>query len=166
MCINIFMIRKREKNMRSQKGITMMGLVIYITSFLVVTGIVAGITAFFYGNSTLMTGELYSAADYNKLNLYLVKESEQEGNRVTDIALSNEDPTEGEAKDAYYVAFSNGDRFTFDTDNNLLYYNSICLCEDVQKFKVSKEYAYGKEVLSIMVGFTNKSYTCKYTMAQ
>lgn len=152
--------------MRSQKGITMMGLVIYITSFLVVTGIVAGITAFFYGNSNLMTQELYSAADYNKLNLYLVRESEQVGNRVSEISLLGETPKEGEDKDAYYVIFSNGDRFTYDYDNHLLYYNSICLCEDVQKFKVNTSYDTGKEVVSVMVGFTNKSYTCKYTMAQ
>lgn len=153
---------KERKNMCSNKGITMMGLVIYITSFLIVTGIVAGITAFFYGNSALMTQELYSAADYNKLNLYLVKESEQEGNRVSDIALSNEDATDN----TYYLSFSNGDRFTFDYDTKLLYFNSICICEDVQKFKVSKDYTSGKEVLNVMVGFTNKSYTCKYTMIQ
>lgn len=153
---------KERKNMHSNKGITMMGLVIYITSFLIVTGIVAGITAFFYGNSALMTQELYSAADYNKLNLYLVKESEQEGNRVSDIVLSNEDDTDN----TYYLSFSNGDRFTFDYDTNLLYFNSICICEDVQKFKVSKDYTSGKEVLNVMVGFTNTSYTCKYTMIQ
>ena len=160
-------LRKREKSMRSQKGVTMIGLIMYITCFLVITGIVAGVTAFFYGNSTLMTEELYSAADFNKLNLYLVKESEQIGNRVDEILL--EDDTAGgqdATQDAKYVAFSNGDRLTFDTNAHLLYYNSICLCEDVQKFRISLDYTSGKEVLSVMVGFTNKSYTCKYTMAQ
>lgn len=77
--------------MRSNKGITMMGLIIYITSFLVVTGVVAGLTSFFYGNSTLLTKELYSSADYNKLNLYLVKESEQQGNRVDEIVALNKE---------------------------------------------------------------------------
>ncbi len=152
--------------MSSQKGITMMSLIIYITSFLVVTGIVAGITAFFYGNSNLMSKELYSASDFNKLNLYLVKESEQDGNRIKEIALSSESPKEGEEKDAYYLLFSNGDRFTFDSDNGLLYYNSVCICEDVNKFKVKSEYGSGREVINVMVGFTNKSYSCKYTMAQ
>ena len=146
---------EREKNnMRSNKGITMMSLIIYITSFLLVTGIVAGVTAFFYGNSSLMTAELYSAADYNKLNLYLVKESEQENNRVKDIAR-NEAAGDNNS-DAYYLEFTNGDRFTY-----------VCLCEDVQSFKVNPlEYTSGKEVLSIMVEFTNKSYSSKYTMAQ
>ena len=148
--------------MSSRNGITMISLIIYITSFLIVTGVVAAITAFFYGNTNLMTQELYSAADYNKLNLYLVKESEQKGNRVSSIT---DDEGETESKD-YFVSFSNGDRFTFDSENKLLYYNSICLCEDVQNFKVKKEYDSGKEVLKVIVGFTNKSYTCKYTMAQ
>lgn len=149
--------------MRSQKGVTMMSLIIYITSFLVITGLVAGITSFFYSNSTLMTEELYSAADYNKLNLYLVKESEQQGNRVKNIEFAND---EEDSKDAYSLSFTNGDKFTFDPFNNLLYYNNICICEDVQKFKVDTEYTYGKEVMNVMIGFTNKSYSCKYTMMQ
>ena len=142
--------------MNSQKGITMISLIIYISSFLIVTGVVAGITAFFYGNTTLMTQELYSSADYNKLNLYLVKESEQKGNRVEQDSTNNNN----------CVKFSNGDKFTFDSMNKLLYYNSICICEDVQNFDVKTEYDSGKEVMKVIVGFTNKSYTCKYTMAQ
>jgi len=161
----IYYTKEREYFMRSNKGITMMSLIIYITSFLLVTGIVAGVTAFFYGNSSLMTAELYSAADYNKLNLYLVKESEQENNRVKDIARV--EAAGASDSNAYYLEFTNGDRFTYDEDNKLLYFNYICLCEDVQNFKVNDpEYDTGKEVISVMVEFTNKSYTSKYTMAQ
>ena len=143
---------------KSKKGITMMSLIIYITSFLVITGVVAGITAFFYGNSNLMTQELYSSADYNKLNLYMVKESEQKGNRVSKI---NSD--ENITKD---VTFSNGDKFTFDSVNHLLYYNSICLCEDVKEFDVKPYSDSGKEVLNVKINFSNVSYSCKYTMVQ
>ena len=150
--------------MRSKKGITMMSLVIYVTSFLLVTGIVAGVTAFFYGNSTLMTSELYSAADYNKFNVYMVKESSQEGNRITD--LQNLEAVGSSDVNTYYIKFSNEDRFTYDNVNKLLYFNSICLCEDVQSFKATTDYSTGKEVVDVLIGFTNKSYRCKYTMAQ
>ena len=129
-----------------------MSLVIYISGFLIVICVVAGITSFFYGNSTLMTQELYSSSEFNKINLYLVKESEQKGNRVKEISPNLE--------------FSNGDKFLYDSANKLLYYNSICLCEDVQDFTVQSEYTSGKEVISVKVEFTNKSYSCKYTMAQ
>ncbi len=63
--------------LKFQKGVTMLSLVIYIASFLVVAGVVAGITIFFYNNTSLLDTEVYSAAEYNKLNMYLVKESEQ-----------------------------------------------------------------------------------------
>ena len=55
----------------------MLSLVIYIASFLVVAGVIAGITIFFYNNTKLLDTEVYSAAEYNKLNMYLVKESEE-----------------------------------------------------------------------------------------
>lgn len=139
----------------SNKGITMMSLIIYITSFLVVVGVVAGITSFFYGNASLMTQELYSSSDYNKLNLYLVKESEQVGNRVSSLNSENG-----------ILSFTNGDKFTYDKTNKLLYYNSICLCEDIQNFSTNTEYTDGKEVINVNVEFTNRSYSCKYTMAQ
>lgn len=143
-------------NLKSQKGITMMSLVIYVASFLVVASIVSGITIFFYNNTALIDKEIYSAAEYNKLNMYLVKESEQLDNRYAEFDNSS---------DMYYLDFSDGNRFTFDNVNNLLYYNKICLCEDVQDFDVQREYQTGKEVLKIKVSFSNKTYTNKYTMA-
>ena len=149
-----------NKKMRSHKGITMISLIIYISSFLVVTGIVAGITSFFYGNSNLMTQDLYSSADYNKLNLYFVKESEQNGNRINSINPENSSQT------TEYLDFKNGDVYTYDKTNKMLYYNSICICEDVQDFKVSREFSTGKEVMNVMITFSNSSYSCKYTMAQ
>jgi hypothetical protein len=145
--------------LNSQKGITMMSLVIYIASFLLVSGIIASITIFFYNNTSLMDEELYSATEYNKLNAYLVHESQIDGNRLVNNEL-----------DALSVLvafeFSNGDKYTLDTESHLLYYNSICLCEDVQDIEIEQSYDTGKEVLKVKVAFTNKTYTTSYTMAQ
>ena len=57
-----------------------------------------------------------------------------------------------------------GDKITWDNQSKLLYFNQICLCEDVQGLKASKDYTTGKEVLLIKIDFTNKSYSSKYTM--
>ena len=67
-------------NYKSQKAITMVSLVIYIGCFLVITGIIGAVTVFFYNNTSLLNSEVYSSAEYNKLNMYLVKESEEQGN--------------------------------------------------------------------------------------
>ena len=145
--------------LNSKKGITMMSLVIYVASFLVISGIIASLTMFFYNNTTLIDVENYSAAEYNKLNMYFVKESEETGNKLIEI-----DQNTGSS--IAFIEFSNGDRFTLDKVTNLLYYNKICLCEDVKNFEVQKDYETGKEVVKVKVEFSNKSYTTKYTMAE
>ena len=142
-------------NYKSQKAITMVSLVIYIGCFLVITGIIGAVTVFFYNNTSLLNSEVYSSAEYNKLNMYLVKESEEQGNSFVNFDNSS---------NMYTLTFSNGNVYTFDKDNNLLYFNKICLCEDVQEFKVSTDYTTGKEVIKVKIDFTNKSYTTNYTM--
>ena len=142
--------------MQNKKGITMMNLIIYVASFLVIAGVIASITAFFYSNTALLDEEIYSAAEFNKLNAYLVKESEEELNKVREISLNGEETR--------YIEFTNNDRYTYDSNNHMLYYNSSLLCEDVQGFKTEKTYTNGKEVIKVIVNFTNKAYSCKYTM--
>ncbi len=142
-------------NYKSQKAITMVSLVIYIGCFLVITGIIGAVTVFFYNNTSLLNSEVYSSAEYNKLNMYLVKESEEQGNSFVNF---------DDSSNMYTLTFSNGNVYTFDKDNNLLYFNKICLCEDVQEFKVSTDYTTGKEVIKVKIDFTNKSYTTNYTM--
>jgi hypothetical protein len=145
--------------LNSQNGVTMMSLVIYIASFLLVSGIIASITIFFYNNTSLMDDELYSATEYNKLNAYLVSESQIDGNKLVNDNLSA-------LSVLVSFEFSNGHKYTLDKENHLLYYNSICLCEDVQDIAIEKSYDTGKEVLKVKVAFTNKTYTTSYTMAQ
>ena len=140
---------------KSQKGMTMLSLVIYISCFVVIAGIIGGITSFFYNNTELLNSEAYSATEYNKLNIYLVSESEETGNSFAGF----DDTT-----DVYVLSFSNGNVYSFDTENNLLYFNKICLCEDVQDFKVTTDYTTGKEVVKVKISFSDKSYTTSYTM--
>lgn len=142
-------------NYKSQKAITMVSLIIYVGCFLVVSGIVGAVTVFFYNNTSLLNSEVYSSAEYNKLNMYLVKESEEEGNSFVNFDNSS---------NMYTLTFSNGNVYTFDKDSNLLYFNKICLCEDVQEFDVLTDYSTGKEVIKIKIDFTNKSYTTSYCM--
>lgn len=142
-------------NYKSQKGITMLSLVIYVACFVIVAGIIGGITYFFYNNTELLNSEAFSSTEYNKLNMYLVNESEEEGNSFVDFDDSSSMIT---------LTFSNGNVYTFDSESNLLYFNKTCLCEDVQGLKVEVDYTTGKEVIKVKVDFSNKSYTTSYTM--
>lgn len=68
--------------MKSQKGISLMSLLIYVVAFLMVSGIIAGITTFFYSNYAFLDNKVSVSSEYNKLNLCFVQETEKMGNTV------------------------------------------------------------------------------------
>lgn len=144
-------------NFKSVKGITMINLVIYIICFVVISTLVGNITVFFYNNTELLDDEISAASEYNKLNLYLVKESEYTNNKFKDFYTQNGNS---------YLLFSNGNVYTFNKGNGLLYHNSMCLCEFVSDFNVTTDYTSGKEVVNVLVKFDNDniSYKTSYTM--
>lgn len=146
-------------SLKSQKGITLVNLVVYVTSFLVISSIIASVTIFFYNNTSLLDKEVYSAAEYNKFNMYFVKESEEPNNKVVAVEQNSD-------QNLSYIQFSNGNKYTYDSKNHTLYFNKICLCEDVQGIKIKPEYGTGKETINVKIDFTNKTYTTNYTMMQ
>lgn len=68
--------------MKSQKGISLMSLIIYVVAFVMVSGIIAGVTTFFYSNYTFLDENVSVSSEYTKLNQCFVQESEKLGNYV------------------------------------------------------------------------------------
>ena len=58
------------KKLKSQKGVTMISLMLYVASFAAITLVVGGITTFFYSNMQVLDDSIGSNSGYNKLNLY------------------------------------------------------------------------------------------------
>ena len=143
--------------LKSSKGVTMINLVIYVTCFLMITGLIGNLTVFFYNNSEILDNEISVASEYNKLNLFLVKESKIAHNKFESFYTEN---------NLKYLTFSNGDTYLFDKENGLIYYNNICVCEFASDFNVTTDYSSGKEVVNVLVKFDddNISYKTSYTM--
>ena len=107
----------------SQKGITLMSLIIYITIMFVVLAIIMRVTTYF-------TKNLNDAADttfeeeFEKFNMYMLQETKKTGNYVTEIS-----------EDGTSVTFSDGNKFEFiKKDGNEIgeiHFNEIKICENV-----------------------------------
>ena len=143
--------------LRSKNGITMVNLVIYVICFLIIAGVVGNLTVFFYNNNQILDNEISAASEYNKLNLFLVKESKIDNNKFKEFYTED---------DLTYLTFSNGDTYCFDKENGLIYYNQMCICEFASDFNVTTDYSTGKEVVNVLVKFDNDSisYKTSYTM--
>ena len=127
----------------------MTSLVMYIVSFMVVIGIVGAITTFFSKNvnENLSSG---ASSEYNKFNLYMLYETKQGNNTVTNCENG-------------FVTFANGDKFT--CENGILYFNSIKLCENVTQFDATKNIGdNGKEVLVTTLKINETEYVTNYVI--
>lgn len=146
--------------MKSEKGITLMSLMVYVAVFLVVIIVVANISNFFYKNITTMDAESTSDYEYNKLNLYILEETKKKGNSILTIS---ETIDESIKKDAH-IEFASGNFFQYNSNTNQIYLveqnksTKIMLCENVQScvFNLTKENS--KDILTVKVTFTSEDY--------
>ena len=71
--------------MKSQKGITLVSLAIYLVAVTIIVGVVASITAFFYSNAEEINEATSAMGQYNIFNLTMLKEVKQAGNSIVSI---------------------------------------------------------------------------------
>lgn len=164
--------------MKLQKGVTMISLILYVSSFLIVTVVVARITTFFYNNVEILDTTIGSNSQYNKLNLYMLNECKKRGNSLVawknnDSAAATDTPsnlggltTPGSET---FITFRNEDgtknSFIYVATEKNLYYNSIKLCEDVDDFKFKIDYSSGKTVLKVFINIDGTAFTTEYVVA-
>jgi len=150
--------------MKSEKGIAMMSLVVYVASFLVITLLVGTITSFFYSNVKILDANTGSAADYNKINLYMVG-SLKSGN-LRSFVLDNSNPDENKLLVTMYTDESHiGYRsHQFQKKGNTIYYDYTALCNNVETFELTKSNQNGKDVIDMHVVIGGNSYTNTYVI--
>lgn len=144
--------------MKNQKGITITSLILYIISFTLVIGIIGTITTFFNRNMEDISTSTGISSEYNKFNLYMLKLTKS-GYEVS--KRSNNYIT---FKKCIYDGNSEiVDTNTFVKLGNILYYNKIKLCENVNAFSVTEESAEnGKEKINTSITIGDKEYTTSY----
>ena len=159
--------------MNKQKGITMVSLVIYIASFLVIAGVVGTVTTFFYKNMSVLNVNSGDAADYNKMNIYMIKTVKTTGVKIDSYTGHGAKNIEG--NNVEYVTFRNPNetKTTYLHYNGVLYYiyqvdeepvKEIPLCDNVSNFKVSVIQENGKERVTVLIKINENQYSTTYTL--
>lgn len=132
---------------------------IYFFLFLVIFCIIVLGTFFFYTNLKSRQNSATVDSDYTNLNLYLLKTTKVSGVKIAKYGLVDDD------LQSYFITFENMDgvQNTFIKINDIIYYNKIKLCENVDVFKVIVDKT-GKESISVEVVMQGKNYTSQYVI--
>lgn len=145
--------------MNSQEKNFIYKFCIYIFLFLIVFAIILLGTFFFYINLRNRQLSVSANSDYTNLNLYFLKTTKTPGVKIDSYGLVGED------LQSYFITFENTDGVenTFIKLNDIIYYNKIKLCEDVDSFKVIVDKT-GKESILVEVIIQGKTYTSQYVI--
>lgn len=146
--------------MQSNYSQIMKSLFIYIVVFTLIICIVGIITNYFYGNIKNLNKQTSINSEYTRLNLYLLKTTKTKDIKIKKYGLVNE-----EDLNSYYITFENedGTTNTFIKKNDIIYFNQIKLCKNVDEFKVIIDKA-SKESISVEVKIQDKIYNLQYVL--
>jgi archaellum component FlaG (FlaF/FlaG flagellin family) len=127
--------------MKSEKGITLTSLVIYVIGITIIFAVVANLTIYFNKNSRTIEYTTNNSAQITRLNQYLINDTKKENAQIT------------EANENIITIQTNGEtiKYTYDKNSKGIYRNKVKIANDVQGFKVNKEIIYDKTKLLLNV---------------
>lgn len=138
----------------------MTNLTIYILVFTIVIFGSSFLVLYFNSNIKNLNANVTANSDYDMLNLYLLKTVNTQNVSIKSYGLvDNEDIS------SYYITFlkEDGTTSTFIKVGNIIYFNKIKLCENVERFKVIVDKS-EKESVSIEVKILGKVYNSRYAL--
>lgn len=110
--------------MKKQKGVTLVGLVIYIVVILVVAAMVGTISINFYDKVVGMDKSAQNSSEFDKFNMYFSNDINKPGNKVI-TATGNK------------IVFTSGSQYTYindqETGEKNIFLNNIRICTNVDE---------------------------------
>lgn len=137
--------------MKSQKGITLMSLVVYVIVMTIAIAVMGSIISKFYSNTDSMQADTKEVIEFNKFNTYFLKEIKKANNKVDKL-------------DAKYILFTSGDSFSY--SNNSIYYNNIAICKNVKDITFSFLEEEKKDIINVNIKFDNFQKSLNYKIEE
>ena len=157
-----FLYKKLWKEVYNMQTTTkiMTSLTTYVIIFTIIVCLIGGVMSFFYGNLKNTSNETNANSSYSMLNLYFLKTIQSPNIAIESYGLVDNNDTK-----SYYITFKKDDGTTakFIKQGNIIYYNKIKLCENVDVFKVIVDKS-ETQSFSVEVEMFDKIYNSQYAL--
>ncbi len=142
--------------MKSQSGITLVSLTIYVIGVTIVVAIVAVVSNYFYSNNANSSYENVDlAAEYVKFNSFFSDEVNHENIKVLECNYDGENN---------YIVFDNGVQYTFIKENKAVYRNQAKIARQIDNCKFTYKIKNGKNVIEVNFEAGSLSRNATYTL--
>lgn len=119
--------------MKSERGVSLMSLIIYLIAMTIVIAIVANISRYFYKNVSYVGDSLEASEQFVKFNALFTKEVNIKNNFVEKV--------EEEEKYKYVIFSKTRNQYIFDVENKEIYMNKVKLCSNI----IDCNFSYNKD---------------------
>lgn len=141
--------------MKSEKGVTLVSLTIYIIAMVITVTIITIVTSYFYKNVDV-TGEKYTYfAEFTRFESYFSEESNQKGNRILEVS---------DAGTQTYLALSSGNQYTYIPANKAIYQNNVKIASGVEQCTFTEKTVNGNEAIEVKIKIQGRERTIQYVL--
>ncbi len=144
--------------MKSEKGITLISVILYVIVMLLVVTIASILTGYFYNNIDINNTEQNANVEFTKFNSFFTEEVNIRGNTIL------ESDTEGTSTGQKYIVFSTGNQYTYIKNNKAIYKNNSKIASDIEEFNIKINNSDGKTTIEIELTSGNISKTTTYAL--
>lgn len=126
---------------KSQKGVTLVSLTIYIIVMVIVVAITSVISSYFFSNMNRATATINPLTEYTKFDSFFSEEVNHERLKVL-------------ACEENYIVFDNGVQYSFIPENKSVYRNMVKVCDEVESCSFQNQIMNGKNtvIVNIQIG--------------
>ena len=136
--------------MKSEKGITLISVTIYVIVMAIVIGIIAVISGFFY-KSIDGVDQTVPAQEFTEFNRYFSDEINRDGIEIISC-------------ESNYVVFNNNVEYTFVAGNKGIYRNGVKICRDIEDCTFTKGSENGKTTVTVQMIISGRVMSTKYVL--
>lgn len=134
--------------MKSEKGITLISLTIYIIVMTIVVAVMTVISTFFYSNLSSATKVINPSLEYTKFNSFFSDEVNHSNIKVLECKTKKNSEQKIENS---YVVFDNGVQYTFISENKGIYRNKVKITRDVEDCTFDYQVKNGKNIIVVNI---------------
>ena len=142
--------------MKSEKGITLISLTIYVIAMAIVIGVIAIISTFFYSNMEDTDNIVSPMAEYTKFNSFFSDEVNHEGIEVISCGTTDNGQN--------YIVFSNEVQYTYIEANRAIYRNKVKIAKEIDNCEFAIGTKNGKRVVEVIFEAGGKTRENTYTL--
>lgn len=147
--------------MKSEKGITLISLIIYVIALTIVIGIIAVISGYFYKNIATTSENVEPMVEYTKFNSFFSEEVNYRGIKVLDCQSTTGDNGKIETS---YIVFDNGVQYTYISGNKGIYRNKVKIARGIDNCSFEYKVEEGKDIVNVNFKAKDMNNPIKYTL--